>query len=316
MTDDRPQATDRPQAAVARSGTAGGLQDPVVCRRTGAPLSPVACRLSPGQMPPAGHPQPTTGYWPLSPVTCRLPAVVVSVHDIASPLTSEVRHLLAALDAIGARPRVLKVVPNADGKRDLRDDPELVRVLAAEVAAGSEVVLHGYTHRVAGPLRGPWSACLRAWLFAGPAAEFLTLDAPQMMERLAAGRQILQGVGLEPRGFCAPGWLAPPELPQLLKQCGFHYYVSMATLWDLTAGSSLWTPWLGYMGAGAVQEQLVGLGGRALLAMAASVPVVKVFLHPQGARQARACDRILHVLARLLRERRPVTYGTLLAHAA
>ena len=95
--------------------------------------------------------------------------VVVSVHDIASPLTSEVCHLLAALDAIGARPRVLKVVPNADGTRDLRDDPALVRVLAAEVAAGSEVVLHGYTHRVAGPLRGPWSTCLRARHFAGMA---------------------------------------------------------------------------------------------------------------------------------------------------
>src|SRR5437588_4777681 len=144
--------------------------------------------------------------------------VVVSVHDIASPLTSEVRHLLAALDASGARPRVLKVVPNADGTRDLRDDPALVRVLAAEVAAGSEVVLHGYTHRVAGPLRGPWSTCLRARHFAGMAAEFLTLDATEMMERLSAGRQILQGVGVEPRGFCAPGWLAPPGLPHLLRQ--------------------------------------------------------------------------------------------------
>jgi predicted deacetylase len=211
---------------------------------------------------------------------------------------------------------VLKVVPNADGKRDLRDDPELVRMLAAEVAAGSEVVLHGYTHRVSGLLRGPWSTCLRAWLFAGASAEFVTLDATQMLERLSTGRQILRSVGLEPRGFCAPGWLAPPELPRLLRQCGFHYYVSMATLWDLGAGSSLRTPWLGYMGAGALQEQLVGWGGRALLAMAPRVPVVKVFLHPQGARQAQACDRILHVLARLLRERRPVTYGTLLAHAA
>jgi predicted deacetylase len=242
--------------------------------------------------------------------------VVVSVHDIASPLTSEVCHLLAALDAIGARPRVLKVVPNADGTRDLRDDPALVRVLAAEVAAGSEVVLHGYTHRVAGPLRGPWSTCLRARLFAGMAAEFLTLDAMQMMERLSTGRQILQSVGVEPRGFCAPGWLAPPELPHLLRQCGFHYYVSMATLWDLGAGRRLRTPWLGYMGAGALQERLVGLGGRALLAMATSAPVVKVFLHPQRARDAQACQRILHVLARLLQERRPLTYGSLLAHAA
>jgi hypothetical protein len=89
----------------------------------------------------------------------------------------------------------------------------------------------------------------------------------------------------------------------------------MATLWDLGVGHRLRTPWLGYMGAGALQEQLVGLGGRALLAMATSAPVVKVFLHPQRAPHAPACRRILHVLARLLRERRPATYGTLLARA-
>src|SRR2546423_10691648 len=81
--------------------------------------------------------------------------VVVSVHDIASPLTSEVCHLLAALDAIGARPRVLKVVPNADGTRDLRDDPALVKVLAAEVAAAPEVGLAASTHRLGAPPPAP-----------------------------------------------------------------------------------------------------------------------------------------------------------------
>ena len=246
--------------------------------------------------------------------------VVVAVHDIASPLTGEVCHLLAALDAIGARPRVLKVVPNADGTRDLRDDPALVRVLAAEEAAGSELVLHGYTHRVAGPLHGPWGTCLRARLFTGTAAEFLTLDATQMMERLSAGRQILQSVGVEPRGFCAPCWLAPPELPHLLRQCGFHYYVSMATLWDLGVlgggGGRGGRGFLFFGGAGDHPYLGGGVGGGLLLAMATRVPVVKVFLHPQCAPDAQACRRILHVLARLLQERRPVTYGTLLAHAA
>jgi predicted deacetylase len=242
--------------------------------------------------------------------------VVVSVHDVASPVTGDLRHLLAALDAIGARPRVLKVVPNADGKRDLRDDPELVHLLAAEVAGGSEVVLHGYTHRVAGPVRGPWGARLRARLFAGASAEFLTVDGVQMRERLSAGRRILRDAGLEPRGFCAPAWLAPPELPEVLRQCGFYYYVGMTTLWDVGTGRCLRTPWLGYMGAGPLQERLVGLGGQMSLAMDSRARVVKVFLHPQAARQARTCDRILQVLARLLRDRRPVTYGALLAHAA
>src|SRR2546430_1412600 len=101
--------------------------------------------LTPSASPSAGRGKTQPGRW-----------VVVSVHDIASPLTSEVRHLLAALDAIGARPRVLKIVPNADGSRDLRDHPALLRLLAAEVAAGSEFGPLGLSPREALLLPGPW----------------------------------------------------------------------------------------------------------------------------------------------------------------
>lgn len=239
--------------------------------------------------------------------------LVVSIHDVAPSTATEVRHLLAALDAIGATPRVLKVIPNEHGHGDLRDYPALARLLAGEAAAGSEIVLHGYTHRVAGPARGSWATRLRARLFTGTAAEFLTLDAAQMAERLQAGRRILRDIGLDSRGFCAPCWLAAPELPPLLRQSGFRYYTTMLTLVDLTASRRLWTPWLGYMGAGGLHERLAGLGGRICLAAAASYPLFKVFLHPQGALTSTACQRIVDLLARLVRARRPVTYADLLA---
>src|SRR5579875_1511025 len=121
--------------------------------------------------------------------------LVVSIHDVAPATLGDVRYLLDALDEMGARPRVLKVIPNADGHGDVRAYPALVRLLADEVAAGSEVLLHGYTHRAAGPLRGPWPRRLRARLFAGTAAEFLTLDIAATRERLDAGRQMLRDCG-------------------------------------------------------------------------------------------------------------------------
>jgi predicted deacetylase len=239
--------------------------------------------------------------------------LVVSIHDVAPSTLRETRYLLDALDRIGARPRVLKVIPCAEGRQDLRDAPALVRLLADEVAAGSEVVLHGYTHRAAGPLRGTWTARMRARLFAGAAAEFLTLDDEALVARLTAGREILQSAGLRPHGFCAPGWLATPHLPRLLRQCGFSYYVTMLALHDLAAGRRRCTPWYGYMGAGPLQERLVGLGGRACLAATAGAPIVKVFFHPQGAVDSAACAGALRLLPRLMRRRSLSTYAALLA---
>lgn len=238
--------------------------------------------------------------------------LVVSIHDVAPTFMEDVRYLLAALDAIEVRPRVLKVIPYFEQRDDIRADTAFGRLLAAEAAAGSEIVVHGYTHRAAGPPRGPWAAQLRARLFAGTAAEFLSLDDAAMRARLAAGRAALQDLGLEARGFCAPAWLAPPRLPLLLKECGFHHYVQMLSLLDLATGHRHWTPWLGYMGAGEVQERLVGLGGGAWLAVDSALPVIKVFFHPQGARTSPACARALRVLARLVRERQPATFESLL----
>jgi len=134
-----------------------------------------------------------------------------------------------------------------------------------------------------------------------------------MASRLEAGQRVLAGAGLEAAGFCAPGWLGPPALPRLLRRLGFGHFVGMATLTDLLSERRLRMPWLGYMGAGAAQERLLGLGGGATRAIAPFVPAVKVFLHPQAAPDSEACTRVLRTLAELVQDRCPVTYAQLLA---
>lgn len=240
-------------------------------------------------------------------------SVVVSIHDVAASSLEEVRWLLGALDQMGIRPRVLKVVPRLDERHDLRQSPELVQVLRDEAAAGSEIVLHGFTHRAAGRLRGPWAGRVRAALFAGDAAEFLSLERPAMAERLVAGREALRATGLRADGFCPPAWLAPErELTPLLQELGFRHLIGMSTVRDLNSGRLIRLPWLGYMGSGGIQERLIGLAGRAMLRVATPVPAIKVFLHPQQARRSPACSQVLRSLAELVRRRKPVTYADLL----
>lgn len=239
--------------------------------------------------------------------------LIISVHDVSPAHCSAVRGLLALLDDLGARPRVLKVVPNEAGRGDLRQHPDVVELLHDEVQQGSELVLHGYTHRALAPSRGPWTVRLRARLFARPVAEFTALTNAEMLHRIMAGRHILHAVGLDAQSFCAPGWLALPELPAVLCAAGLRYYIRMGSVQDLLTGQRISTPWLGYMGADPFQEWLVGLAGRMILELAPHLPVLKLFLHPQGAPTTPACRWALQNLECLLQCRVPVTYEQLFA---
>lgn len=238
--------------------------------------------------------------------------LVVSIHDVMPAYADEIRLLLAHLDALGVRPRVLKVVPNAGGCGPIAAISSLARLLRDEQCAGSEVVLHGYTHQASGPLRGAWPVRCRARLFVGDAGEFLALDDACLAARLEAGQRELAALGIAPAGFCAPGWLAPRSILTALRRLDFRYYVGMNALYDLRAGRRRWLPWAGYMGGGAWHERLVYLGGAAQLAVSPAAPVVKVFLHPQHIHESENYARVLRLLARLVRERQPITYSGLL----
>lgn len=238
--------------------------------------------------------------------------VIVSIHDVAPSQAAGIRYLLDACDAIGARRRVLKVIPNHDGRGDLRDYPDFAAMLRREAAGGSEIVLHGYTHRAEGQIKGLSLTSLRARVFAPGVAEFATLNYSVMREHVLAGREILRDIGLNPTGFCAPGWLASGSITQLLRQCGIRYYISMLAVRDVVTGKYVRTPWRGYMGAGVTQERLVRLGGRACAVLGSATHVTKVFLHPQNAQQSADCAVIMRFLSTVVPHRQLVTYADLI----
>ena len=233
--------------------------------------------------------------------------LIVSIHDVAPSTLAEVRWLLDRLDAIGARPRVLKVIPDEAGRGDLRHQPELAALLRAEAATGSEIVLHGLTHRCRGRLLGPWPDRLRGRLFAAGAAEFLALDPAAMAERVEGGQAILAATGLTARGFCAPGWLAAPGLAGVLRRHGFRHLLWRTSIEDLERRRRLRAPSGGYMGSGPAQEQLEAIGS-ALAAAAARGSPRRIFLHPQGAPSSSRCRAALRSVEAALADARPSTY--------
>ncbi|HLE58085.1 MAG TPA: DUF2334 domain-containing protein [Candidatus Limnocylindria bacterium] len=241
--------------------------------------------------------------------------LIVSIHDVAPSTLADVRWLLSRLDEVGVVRRVLKVIPGEEGAAaDAR--AELGRLVTDEAARGSEIVLHGWSHRAVGPRRGGLLDRLRARLFAGDSAEFLALDPAGMQRRLADGQAWLAALGVNARGFCAPGWLAAPELPSIARRAGFDYLVWLRGLQVLADQGERWQllPPIGYMGAGRGQEALVRLGAAVvsgpLLALRRS-HVRRVFVHPQRASTSPDCARVLREVAILARRVPSVTYGDL-----
>jgi predicted deacetylase len=168
--------------------------------------------------------------------------LIVAVHDVAPSTLGEVRWLLERLDQAGVRPRVLKVVP---GEPDAspRLTEELARLVGEEAGLGSEIVLHGWTHRADRPYRGSRLDRLRARLFAAGTAEFLSLPAAEMRDRLDSGRRWLADRGVDAPGFCAPAWLWARELPSVAEAAGSATWSGCGeSLTCATRGRSAWHP--------------------------------------------------------------------------
>jgi uncharacterized protein len=247
----------------------------------------------------------------------RSPCVLVAVHDVAPSTLDEVVWLLERLDELGVTRRTLLAIPEEDGRAALRAADATASLLAAEIARGGELVQHGLTHRVEGRLGGPWPTRLRGHLMAPDVAEFLALEPTKMVERLVRGRSILaEATGVEPSGFCAPGWLSRPGLAGALRTVGFAFDVGLLRVHDLTDDRWLPAPSVGYMGAAGLHEALATVGGGLSLLSASWLPgidAIQVFLHPQGASRSPAAARALAILERLLKTCRPISYAQLIA---
>jgi predicted deacetylase len=189
-------------------------------------------------------------------------AVHVSIHDVSPAWEREVEDALALCARFGVKPALL-VVPDFHGRAPLGEHPAYAARLRQLEAAGHEVYLHGFYHRsrpysgaaadvstegsagaheqlasdAAGRPRG-----LR-WLFAqkvvsGGEAEFSDVSPVEAVERLDAGRRVLEAAGLAPVGFVPPAWSMPGWVMPLLAERGYRYTEDHLNIHDPVSGRS------------------------------------------------------------------------------
>jgi predicted deacetylase len=239
-------------------------------------------------------------------VTTRL---CIAMHDVAPATWPQCARLIELVDALGAPPLTLLVVPDWHGSGRIDAAPEFLRAIDKRVARGDEVALHGYRHRDdAPPPRSP-AAWIRRRLLTAGEGEFSELGAEDAQGRIRQGLDLLRRQGWKIDGFVPPAWLASTGTQRALQRTGLRWTSTHTALISLKGDGPhrITAPCLTASPRSAWRRAASRAFLRGGLRYTANSPVVRVGLHPADAEHAGllACWR--EVLGELLRRRTALT---------
>ena len=243
------------------------------------------------------------------------PRLCIAIHDVAPATWPACERLLALVDAIGAPPLTLLVVPDWHRCGPIDADPAFRRAIDARVARGDELALHGLVHLdEAGPPHGVLDRLRRRVLTAGE-GEFAALDEAEASARIDAGLQRFARCGWSAQGFVPPAWLAGDGARTALARTALRWTSTHGTLEDVRRRWRLAAPALGASARSSWRRR----ASRAWLPLAArawqAAPLLRVALHPADATHADLIDGWRRVLAALLARREALTKSAAIAHA-
>ncbi|MGD9571873.1 MAG: DUF2334 domain-containing protein [Thermoleophilia bacterium] len=226
-------------------------------------------------------------------------ALVVAIHDVSPSTASRAAELRDRVSERIDGPACLLVVPRHRGRESWRSGPARAW-LRGRVAAGDEVVAHGYTHTDRGGRDG---------------RELAGRDAASVGRLIADSVDELDAAGLEARGFIAPSYAHPGTADAACRDAGLGWWATRVTLATPEARRPL--PSIG-LGASSPIRRALSPGAAAIAARAlARAPAVRLDLHPADLshrRLDRAVGTLLDALAG--QGRRAVTHEELLGVSA
>src|SRR5215212_7853366 len=119
--------------------------------------------------------------------------LLASIHDVSPRFEGEVDELIALLAPhVGERLAML-VVPNHWGDAPIVPGSPFATRLRSWAEQGTEIFLHGFTHRDEAQHAGTANR-VRARLMTASEGEFLGLSSAEAAARIAEGRALIEGV--------------------------------------------------------------------------------------------------------------------------
>lgn len=235
------------------------------------------------------------------------PTVAVSLHDVAPATWPACRRVLAAIAAVAPLRVALLIVPHYRGV-DAATDAAFLRALDARLAQGDEPVLHGWLHVDDVPARSPLAFARRRFYTAAE-GEFAALDRQETLRRIHAGVQWFAKRGWPLRGFVPPAWLMSRAARAALADTPLHYAALRSEVLLLTAGRRLAGPSLCWSTRAAWRRALSVPLNAVLARRHATVPLLRIALHPHDADHPQVLASWQRALATALATRSARTEG-------
>ena len=234
---------------------------------------------------------------------------VVALHDVSPGTWCECSRLLSMLDAAGAGPITLLIIPDRHHRAPVREDRAFCRAIDARLARGDEAVLHGMYHvdEAAPPrsLRG----FVERRLLTRSEGEFAALAKDAAAFRIEAGVAMFRALGWPLAGFVPPAWLASAEARSALTECAhpFRYMSVRSGLYHVPQWRLERTANLCYSPTNAWRRAYSRLAIRLESLRARHVPLLRLSLHPQDARVPQVLRHWEVLIEQTLATRRVVT---------
>lgn len=168
--------------------------------------------------------------------------LIISIHDVAPIFSAEINSIVDVLRRHKVKKISLLVVPFYHGQQKLSDFPEFVRQLREWQNQGCEIVLHGWTHLEAKPNRRWFHRVATAG-----EGEFAELSFQEAHEKLQAGLELFQQLGLKASSFVPPAWLLSREAFEALRSFPFEYTENHCFIRRLSSGLRIWSPVITYI---------------------------------------------------------------------
>ncbi len=239
--------------------------------------------------------------------------LLLSIHDVSPKFEREVDALAQRFDTLaGLHNYAMLVVPDHWGTAPLRAAPAFQHKLRAWSDAGVEMFLHGWYHRDEAA-HGSAVADFKARHMTAGEGEFLGLDEASAMQRMADGRALIEDViGRSVAGFIAPAWLYGAGARAALEKLDFALAEDHMRVWNPGSGRVLSKgpviTWASRSRARTASSLFfAGVARHAL----ASLPVVRVAVHPGDTTKPEILASIEATLRQLLKHRTATRYATL-----
>lgn len=202
----------------------------------------------------------------------------------------------------------LLLVPRWHGAPPFVEDGKFVAWLRELAAAGHEICLHGYYHKVE-RIEGTWSERLVGRHYTRGEGEFYRLPRAEAARRLASGLALCRQAGLTVCGFTAPAWLLGREAAEAVREAGFRYTTRWSTVERLPEARTVRAPTLVWSTRRAWRRTASRAWVRLWGAVHRGSSVLRVAAHPGDFAHPAVAESLRCALAAAAADREGCTYA-------